>query len=232
MLPAIAVLLAIVSPTVEDVQAAERSAERAVALHQDGRLAEASQVLAEAYELYPDRDFLFMRGVIERERENCQIAVPLFESFIAQHPSLVDVKAAQHEIAQCQTVAADPEPQPEPSAPQAVAPPPALDSNVAPQPIDRPGSRGSSWRRDRLGGVLLGSGLVATTAGAVLLVAAEGRANGAGNAPTAGEYRADLSDARTLGGAGWSVLGVGASALVGSAIRYAIVARRNKARRN
>lgn len=232
MLPALAVLLALVSPTVEDVQAAERSAERAVELHQDGRLAEASLVLAEAYELYPDRDFLFMRGVIESELENCTIAVPLFESFIAQHPSLVDVKAAQDEMARCQTAAPAPQPEPEPAPPEPVVPPPASDSSPAPQPTDRPDSRGSAWRRDKPGSALLGAGLVATTAGAVLLIAAEGRANGALNAPTAGAYRSEVSDARALGGTGWAVLGVGTAALVGSALRYAIVARRNKARRN
>lgn len=229
-----AVTLAVLSPTVEDVQAAERAAEQAVELHQDGRLAEASEVLAQAYELYPDRDFLFMRGVIEREQEDCKTAVPLFEAFIAQHPSLVDVRAAQDEMELCR--AAEPEPAPEPPPPDPVAAPPlptpAPASIPAPDPVDLQAARGNAWRRDKPGGILLGAGLVLTTTGAVLLVAAQGTSNAADNAPTAGEYRAGRSDARTLGGSGWAVLGVGAAALVGSVIRYSIVARRNKARRD
>lgn len=229
----IAVLTAQPAAPAERGREAQAAMERAVALHDEGKLDEASAVLDEAYAVYPDRDFLFMRGVVERKRNNCELAVDLFESFLAQHPSLVDVEAANAQIESCKASAPEPAAQtPPPAAAQEAAPepPPATvePDYTPPTPADSSSDRGPHWKNDALAGGLLGTGLVLSTAGAVLLVAADRQGSNANGAPTAGDYRQERSRARSLSAVGWPALGLGVSALVGSVIRYAVVARRHR----
>lgn len=224
-----------VSPSLEDAQRAERLAAQAVSLHAEGDLDAASDALVEAFRIYPDQNYLFMRGMIEREAGDCEEAIALFEAFIAAHPPAVDVEAAQAQRDACaDTLEAKVEPAPRPSADPKVEPVAAPVPRVAPPPLARdlgtdpvPDRRPS---RDPLAGTLLGVGLGTSIFGAGLLGGAAARAHRAPDADTAGEYRRSMSVARGLGAAGVAALGVGASLLLGSVVRYALLARKARNR--
>jgi tetratricopeptide (TPR) repeat protein len=216
----VAFLATAVAPEL-DAARAEAAAAEAVGLHTDGKLDEASEALARAHAIYPDRDYLYMRGIIEREAGHCDVAVELFEAFLAESPPLVDVEATQAELDKCGATM----PQPAPAPPPVVtAPPPLEPPTDRPPPRARPTHR--PWWRDPAGGALLGSGLVLAATGGALLGGAAVRGNAADDAATAGDYRDAIATARGLEVAGFTLLGVATGLVVGGVVRWAIVARR------
>ncbi len=247
----LAALAAAPSAVADDKARASELMARAGVLRADGRRKEASAELQRAYEIYPDRDFLYMRGAIERELGNCGIAVELFAAFIAENPERRDIAAAQAQIDECEARIPD---RPRPAAPVApparttppveVPPPPSSPPRVRPPRLSTtppkdprvdtvPGRRpdvivDERPRVDRLGAALLGSGVVLAVVGAGLVGGAAARAKGAEQSGTAGGYRETIADARRLNGAGVGVL-VGATGLVvGGLVRWAVTARARK----
>ncbi len=229
---ALAFVLALAPATALDAAKAEAAATEAMALHADGKLAEASAALARAYAIYPDRDYLYMRGIIEREAGRCDTAVELFEAFLAESPPLVDVQATQTELEKCRATMPEAGPQPQPQPQPEPAPPPTVDTPAPPTAVDRPAPRDAAprarWWADPVGGALFGSGVVVAVIGGGLLGGAAARANAADAADTAGDYRNGIASARALNAAGFAVLGVGTALVVGGIVRWAVVARRSR----
>jgi hypothetical protein len=218
------VLALALAPTAAATQADAIAAE-AVLLHTEGKLEEASAKLVTAYSLYPDRDYLYMRGVIERESGDCKTAVELFNAFLAESPPLVDVEAAQGQLEKCADTigtAATPTAAPPPRPVMVAAPEP----DVAPPTPARDVPQPRRWWQDRVGGALVGSGLALALVGGGLLGGAAARAQTADRADQAGEYRDGIAVARGLNVAGLTVIGVATSLVIGGVVRWAVIARR------
>ena len=161
-------------------------------------------------------------GVIELEAGNCDVAVPLFRTFLRDNPPLVDVEAAQDQLARCEEA----QPQPEPAPPPADPPPPAAAATPQPPlPADERSPRRDRWWTDPAGGGLFGSGLFLVAAGVGMLVGAAVSAD-ATRADTAGDYRQGVARARGLNAAGIATATIGTGLVVGGIVRWAIVARR------
>jgi tetratricopeptide (TPR) repeat protein len=210
-----------------DVEAAAPSetdpAVRAGELFRDGEFEKAAAAFAEAYARTGDPALLFGRAQALRRAGNCGAAIEVFEQFIATSPPAADVQAARDVIEACRSILGEEPTEPEPhlAAPQATPEP-------DPPPPPRP-----RWHRDVAGGVLLGSGLAVAATGAALYGTAFGRAGEPPAGPMQSEqaYEARQRSIRTLAATGGGLLIGGTALLVGSVVRYAIVARRERARR-
>jgi hypothetical protein len=232
MSSALAIVLAALAPaddaaprvTVPDVDASAQvgapepdPAVRAGELFRDGEFAQAAAAFQTAYERTGDPAFLFGRAQALRRAGNCGAAIEVFEAFIAASPPEADVQAAQDVIAACRSILGEDASEPAPDEPQ-VEPAP----QVEPEP--RPPAR---WHRDLAGGVLLGSGLAVAAAGGALYGTAFARASD--RMETEQAYEARQRQVRTLGAAGVGLMITGGALLVGSIVRYVIVARRDRA---
>jgi tetratricopeptide (TPR) repeat protein len=220
---ALCLAVAVAVVPAHDAARAEAVVAEALAFHSDGELAEASAALERAYRIYPDRDYLYMRGLIEREAGNCDIAVDLFAAFLDESPPLVDVEATQEQLAKCEATLPSPAPEP------ATEPPPPTATPVRVEPptsVDRSVPTPERWWRDPAGGGLFGSGLVLVAAGAGMLAGAAVSAD-VERADTAGKYRQGVQRAQGLNAAGIAVVSLGAGLAIGGIIRWVVVARRS-----
>jgi hypothetical protein len=230
MSPAIAIVLAALAPAASgsarttDVEAAAPSetdpAVQAGELFRNGEFEKAAAAFAEAYARTGDPALLFGRAQALRRAGSCGAAIEVFEQFIATSPPAADVQAARDVIEACRSILGEEPTEPEPplAQPQATPEPPP------PRP---------RWHRDVAGGVLLGSGLAVAATGAALYGTAFGRAGEPPAGPMQSEqaYEARQRSIRTLAATGGGLLIGGTALLVGSVVRYAIVARRERARR-
>lgn len=217
---------------------------RADALVQEGKLDEAFALLEEAYyaEVQPEPRLLFGMGVIELERGNCEAAVGYLGRFLATTPGADAAAKAREVIAYCETQLRSPaEPEPEPTPP--VPAEPSAEPPVEPSGADAPPSpplpepevpgpdepRGPTpWYRDGLGWGLLGTGVAVTAVGAGLLGQAQGDVRAAEASLDEASFDRNLERVDPLRAVGGSLTGVGVALLVGAAIRYGVVARRNR----
>ncbi|MEX1365211.1 MAG: hypothetical protein AB1Z98_18940, partial [Nannocystaceae bacterium] len=188
---------------------------RAGELFGDGQFAEAAAAFEEAYALTGDPAYLFGRAQALRRAGNCGAAIEVFEAFIDSGPPEADVRAANDVIEACRSILD------EPGVPSDREPEPMVEPTADPAPA--PARAPPRWPRDVAGGVLLGTGAAVTVAGGVLYGVARARTSARGE--TEQEYEDRSQQVRTLGALGISALVVGGSLLVGSVIRYALVAR-------
>lgn len=215
----IAIVLAALSPAAADPPAsAEASAPqldpaaRAGALFRDGRFAEAAAAFQEAYESTGDPAFLFGRAQALRRAGNCGAAIEVFEAFIAASPPAPDVEAAQEVIEACRSILGE-------SAIETSPTPPPQTTPADPPPApERP-----RWPRDVVGGVLLGTGAAVTIVGGALYGTA--RARTSDRPETEQGYEDRQRQVLTLGSIGIGAMITGGALLVGSVVRYVLVAR-------
>jgi tetratricopeptide (TPR) repeat protein len=229
MSPAIAIVLAalaVAAPPASRSSAAPASAAqdpdpavRAGELFRLGEFEQAAIAFEEAYARSGDPALLFGRAQSLRRAGNCGGAIEVFEQFIATSPPAADVQAANDVIAACRSILGRDAADSEADAP-------------APEPTDAPSEPAPAprrWPRDVAGGVLLGSGLTVTIAGAAIYGTAFARA-AAERRETEQAYEARQRSTRTLAAAGASLMIGGTALLIGSVVRYVIVARRGDAR--
>lgn len=192
-----------------------------VELIRQGRHLEAADVFERLYERTADPALLFAKATALRRGGDCRGAIKELERFIATAPPEPDVAAAQEVIDVCTEILADGEPEP----PQ--PPPPILpDPSVEPEPVDEPMAPAPKpWTRDVAGGVLLGSGVVVAIGGAVALGIGAARTQNREESEAGFERREQ--SVRTLSAVGGSMVAAGAALLIGSIVRYAVVARRS-----
>lgn len=233
MSPAIAIVLAALAPAasassrapeVPAPAAAPSEADPAVRageLFRSGEFEQAAAAFAEAYARTGDPALLFGRAQALRRAGSCSAAIEVFEQFIATSPPAADVQAARDVIAACRAILGEERTEPEPE----LAEPEPTPAPAPPPPRPR-------WHRDVAGGVLLGSGLAVAATGAALYGTAFGRAGDPPAGPMQSEqaYEARQRSIRTLAATGGGLLIGGTALLVGSVVRYAIVARRERAR--
>jgi hypothetical protein len=194
-------------------------AARAGELFRRGEFEQAAAAFEVAYERTGDPALLFGRAQALRRAGNCGAAIDVFEAFIAAGPPPDDVQAARDVIAACRSVLAEGGAAPEPDA---TVPDPVVEDAPPPPP--------PRWPRDVAGGVLLGSGLAVAIAGAAVYGTAFARSSD--RMETEQAYETRQRSVRTLAATGAGLMIGGTALLVGSVVRYAIVARRQRARRS
>lgn len=182
-----------------------------------GKFAETNDLRAAVAELdaahaiEPHPELLFIRAELRLRLGECSAAVALYEAFLASHPSEAAQQQAREGIAAC-PAEAKPEPEPEPEP--APEPPPE-----PPAPPPRP------WHRDPAGATLLAFGVAATLTAGALAVPAVLERHQADIAPSSAyddHRRTSIALQWSAGAAGI----VGAALIVGVALRYRQVKRR------
>ncbi|MCR9164242.1 MAG: tetratricopeptide repeat protein [bacterium] len=194
-----------------------------VELIRQGRHLDAADAFERLYERTSDPALLFAKATALRRGGDCRGAIEALQRFIATDPPEPDVDAAREVIDVCTEILADDEPEPAP-------PPPILPQpDVAPEPVpDTANPPSNAWTRDAPGGVLLGSGVVVAIGGAVVLGIGAARTRDREESEAGFERREQ--SVRTLGAVGGSMVAAGAALLIGSIVRYAVVARRSNRR--
>lgn len=154
--------------------------------------------LQTAYGLDPNPDLLYAIGQVYAKLERCPDAILYYERYLATKPpaqAMVDTRQA---IKICEEKLPPPAPPPE-DKPE---PPPVV---VAPA-VNGP------WYKDPLGGVLVGTGVVATAVGFVLYGSARSDLDAAEEAPTLAAYDELVDRARSR--RTYSVLLIGGGTLL------------------
>ncbi len=195
--------------------------DRAAALHRNGKFAEALNELTIAYTLDPRPEMLYGIGQLQVQLGNCPQAILFYERFLSTKPEPMPAAAATEAIETCR------------SAPDSLKTAPA--DGTAPPAGPQPGEPAASgqparWYADKLGGVLLGGGVVIGAIAVVTYASARSdleAAESAPDAPTHDELVDRARDKRTIA----AVLGVAGIGLAGAAVtRYVLVRRRAGAR--
>lgn len=176
----------------------------------------AAEAFQRAYEVSGDPALLFGRAQALRRAGSCAAAIDVFEEFIATSPPAPDADAARKVIDECRAILDVHEP---------VAPPqPIADEPLPPlQPPPKP------WHRDVTGGVLLGTGLAVATIGAALYGTSFAQADDRGG--TEQQYDDRRDRVRALSASGAALMIGGGALVIGSIIRYAVVAKRGRSSR-
>jgi tetratricopeptide (TPR) repeat protein len=204
-----------------------------LALFNEGRFEEARAEFEAGYDLQPLPLFLFNAAQAARRAGERARALDLYKRFVAADPeSSQRAEADQHiaELAPAGSVQPAQPGQPQPPAPQ---PSPQPQPQPSPQPQPQlavsssppPPSAPPHWSHDVAGGVLLGVGVAAVVAGATLTGVAGARLDAADNSYDAFDSAHHTTPLFIAGGV---TLGVATICLVGSAIRYSLVARRRR----
>lgn len=202
-------------------------------LFAEGNFADAAKLIEKAYLIEPVPELLFPWGQAEREQGNCRAAVDLYNRMLEEIPEGPMADAARGKIEQCEEEMGPEEEIVPVVDPDPIEEDPLEEEDPAPAPTpvkpkdDEP--KAKKWYLDPAGGVLTGLGVAGVGAGAALLGVASSTANNAPNAATVGDYNDDSDRAVTFRNAGAGVLSVGGALLVAGIIRYALVAKKNKA---
>ncbi len=202
-------------------RAAEPSAEDPVELIKQGRHLEAAEAFERKYQVTHDAALLFAKATALRRGGDCGGAIEALRRFIGSEPPASDIAAAQEVIDVCTAILEDDETPPEP--------PPPIPVQTTPEPLPPeapPPER--SWTRDVTAGVLLGTGVGVTVAGAVLVGLAASRSQDREESEAGFERREQ--SVRSLYAAGGATAAAGVALLIGSIVRYTIVARRSERR--
>lgn len=203
-------------------RAAEPSGEDPVELIKQGRHLEAAEAFERKYQQTHDGALLFAKATALRRGGDCRGAIEALRRFIGTEPPASDIAAAQEVIDVCTAILEDGETPPEPPPPIPVEPPPPEPLPPESPPPER------SWTRDVTGGVLLGTGVGVTVAGAVLVGLGASRTQDREESEAGFERREQ--SVRTLYAVGGATAAAGVALLIGSIVRYTIVARRSERR--
>lgn len=196
--------------------------------------AAAAKAVEAAYLIEPKPMLLYPWAQAERSQGNCEAAVQLYRRFLDTNPPDQFVGPATENMNRCQEeidaaapeeiieddddeVIVEDEPEPEPE--EEIAPPPKVED-------DEP--KAKAWYLDPVGGALSGAGVVGIGVGIGLLAVASSSAQGASDLGSHSEYLAERDRATGLRNGGAAALSIGAALAVGGAVRYFLVARKNK----
>jgi tetratricopeptide (TPR) repeat protein len=221
---------------------------RSASFFQAGDYSHALEELQAAYLIDPQPGMLYSLGQINVKLGKCDDAVTWYRKFLDSKPAARPAQAAREAISACQKSAAQkppaepppppPEPTPAPPAPPppptpapapAPPPPPPATPAAAPSgPVDHTPSH-RAWYADPVTDVLLGGGLAAGVAGALLYSSALSDYNRADAAATYSAHHAAIesgksarTDALIAGGAG--------VALIAGGILYRVVSAHDEPR--
>ncbi|MEM6295128.1 MAG: hypothetical protein AAGA54_27910 [Myxococcota bacterium] len=195
---------------------------RAATLVEQGRHLEAARDLEAEFERSGDPLFLFAAATARRRGGDCRGAIALYERFLESEPPppTSDAAEAGNAIEECRSVIGEARAEPEPPPPVLVVAP-SVDA-----PRDTAAVPEQPWTRDVLGGALLGSGVAVAVGGAIVVGVGAALARPREESEAGFERREQ--SVRTLYAAGGSMLAAGGALLIGSIVRYAVVARRSR----
>lgn len=252
MLPSALVLLLVVALAPGGLlknPEADRLLGEAQAAFEAQDFADAARLLEEAYLIEPNAQLLYPWAQAERSLGHCETAISLYERFLESKPGKQFADAAQGNIDRCREQLeedagamiveddeapdesgedllgdeAEPEPEVEPEPEPEPKPAPAQPST------QRDTAKPKAWFRDPVGGVLFGVGLGGVGAGAALMGIASSRAKSIGNVDLNTEYDDTRDGATKLNTGGIVALSLGGALLVSGIVRWAVVAKKNKA---
>ncbi len=200
-------------------------------LFSEGDFGGAAKLIEKAYLIEPVPELLFPWAQAEREQGNCRAAIDLYTRLLEEVPQGRMADAARSNIALCEEEM--PAEEEEEEMVPVVEEDPLEEEFDEPEAVPVPKTdtqpKAKQWYKDPAGGVLTGLGVVGVSAGAALLIIANGNANGAPDAPSLSDYNSQSDAALTQRNAGAGVLSVGGALLIAGVIRYALVAKKNKA---
>lgn len=188
--------------------------QKAMEAHKAGNFEEARAQLEAAYAFDPKPELLFALGQVNVKLDRCKDAIDYYERFLATNPSAQATSDTKQAIATCQTklAAAAPPPAPVPG-------PVASDSPYLPPSAE---NKRSPWYEDKIGDVLVVSGIAAGAAGLAFYLSARSDLDEAESAVDLKTYedRVDSAHAKRT----FSVVLVGSGAiLIGAGIaRYVL----------
>lgn len=185
---------------------------------------EAIDALVEAYALDPDPDYLYARAQAERFRGRCDVAIAMYEHFLASDPAPQQRKDTERNIELCRA-------QLSPIPPPARVETPVDDPTRPAAPPDAPPPPPRRAGADALGIALATVGAVAVVAGASLWIIGARTRDQATAKPNEDSYATALKRGRSLTIAGITTTSVGVATGVGAAIRFGLLARRDRAGR-
>lgn len=189
----------------------------------------SAELVEQAYLIEPEPALLYMWAQAERSRENCEVAIELYERFLDSDPPEKLAEYALDNISRCEEILAQAPP------PVVVQEPPPVDED--PQPVEtlEPEPQDDvepprPWYLDPLGGGLAGGGIVGVAVGGALMGVARGRADDASSQELQSDYEDAKARASRLNGGGIAMLSIGGALLVGASVRYVLVAKQNRAK--
>jgi tetratricopeptide (TPR) repeat protein len=226
-------------------QEAAKHIERSAKLFQSGDFSTALDELLAAYSLDPQPGLLYSLGQINVKLDHCEEAITWYRKFLDSKPGAKPSQAAREAIAACQKMIAQkpppPPPAPEPPPPQPLTPPPPPPPSPPPSPspspspssislppptspppaVDRPASR-TAWYSDPVADILVGGGLAAGIAGALLYRNALADYDRAEAAPDYSAHHAAIEDGKSARTQALLASGAGIALVAGGVIYFVI----------
>jgi hypothetical protein len=195
---------------------ARRLRRAALAHYKGGDYAAAARDFRAAYEIEAEAELLYAIGQSLRLAGDCAGAIDAYQDFLITGPEEAQAGAAREKIEVCRQVLAPtpaaPAPPPAAAAPGRTATPLAAPLSPARRPT-------RSWVRDPVGGILLAGGVAAAGTGTWLWL----------------DARDDGKDGEAAHGqstAGAILIGAGGGMVAAAVIRYALVRRDGRERRD
>jgi hypothetical protein len=189
---------------------------RGLVLFNGGLFEAAQEEFETGYRLSPRPLFLYNAAQAARRANRPAKALELYRRYVVAEPgaaeaqeAAIHIRALEEQLGPDRIVPKTPEP------PPPVEPPP-VPATPAPPPAAR-------WYHDRIGGALLGAGVVALVAGVIMTGVAGDKLAVADRDYDSFE---DAQAAKPLAAVGGVLLATGVGLSAGAAGRYAVVARR------
>ena len=197
-------------------KAAKAAFDRGVTAYQANDFAGASQALGESYKLEADIETLFAWAQAERQQNNCDNAIDLYNKLLATDMPAENKQVVQAKLDECKAIVAAKtgvlDTPLEPPPPPEVTPPP--------EQVDKPTSpsHGTPWWKDPIGDVLTGAGIVSLGVGAYFLVSARSAEQRSLENYT--NFEDEQAKAASRGKIGVITTIAGGALLVGGIVRY------------
>lgn len=208
--PLVVLVALALAPDVAREQSAEAAKERALDLWEEGRYDEARDEIIHAYELAPQRRYLYARARIEQADGHCDVANEYYRKYLAEDPPPAAVKATQRAIADCERVLAG----------STSSTPTNRDAPTA-EPV-RP------WWRDPVAIGLVGSGAGVLAIGLGFFGRALVDDRKARRTDEHEEFDRRVREAKVFSPIGIAGISLGAALVVGGVVRWMIVRRRGR----
>ena len=180
--------------------------QKAMEAHKAGNFEEARVQLEAAYVFDPKPELLFALGQVNVKLDRCKDAIDYYERFLATNPNAQATSDTKQAIATCQAKLAAAAPPP---------PPPPVISTEGTVSSSASGKR-SPWYEDKIGDVLVLSGIAVGAAGLVFYLGARSDLDEAESAPDLMTYEDRVDSAQTkrtfsvvLAGTGAVLVGAG-----------------------
>lgn len=201
------ILLVSASVARADKAGAKTHLDAGIAAYRASDFETASRELEAAYGLDPDPKTLYAWAQARRQGGHCDLAVPLYEKYIALAPGEANVAAARTGISMCEQAT------PPPVENKPAAPPP---TPTSPEPAEP-----SRWYEDTLGDTLAVTGVVGIGVGVTFMVLAKSSEDAANAATERDQFVDSLGQATLRWRVGFACAGVGAALVISGIVRYA-----------